>query len=158
MPLQLLENEVHTGVIIELCTLLENETKTGVLPAQTAGFIMKQARRDTKSGEITDEMAKSHKHGIYSEALLQRLADLRSRRKIPDLLPPDNEPRIVEYCVFVILEGGEDWPKEEYDQFLEEEEILNRKMAEERQAQIKKWNEEKAARQKKKETQTHGRR
>lgn len=160
MPLYLLENEVHPGVLSELCFLLElqRDGKTSSAP-QTVGFLIKQAFRDIKSGEVTDESAAEHKHSKYSEALLRRLATLRSTmscRKVKS--KGDFKNRIYEYCVIAILETGEaDWPEEEYDEFVAQEESLNAKLVQQRIEEQKKYAEEKAYWAKKREEKSKAR-
>lgn len=81
----------------------------------------------------------------YSDALLRRLAIERYQRT----------KKLISYCELVILEGGEDWEDEEYEEFAEEEKLLAQEEEKRREEEKKKIQEEKAFWKKKREERSN---
>jgi 23S rRNA pseudoU1915 N3-methylase RlmH len=71
-----------------------------------------------------------------SEALLRRLANERYNRTKSDR-------KVMSYCMIVILEGGEDWPENEFADYLKEINAAEELAASKVEEQKKAWAQEK---------------
>eukprot|EP01127_Copromyxa_protea_P013746 TRINITY_DN3719_c0_g1_i1.p1 TRINITY_DN3719_c0_g1~~TRINITY_DN3719_c0_g1_i1.p1 ORF type:complete len:816 (-),score=327.85 TRINITY_DN3719_c0_g1_i1:22-2469(-) len=143
----LLSTKVHEGVIIALTEMLQRQIEGDIKsPIATAQHLMWLAKRDVKLGLVDDEMfeMRKRKHDKFSEALLRRLAIERNQRT----------KKLISYCELVILEGGEEWPENEYLEFEAEEQLLEQEEVKAREEEKKKIAEEKAFWKKKREERT----
>jgi len=105
------ENELHVGVVLEIILTLQRQVDAEIqVGISTMQHIMWLAKRDVSLGLIADDdypNLRAQKHGKLSDAFLRRLTVERYNRT-------KNERKIMAYCLIVILEGGDEWPEQEF--------------------------------------------